>query len=207
MTDTLLALLIGIVAAALLLTAGYLFGVQRGRAARDALRQRLRGGGDGDDEDLHTAIRELLGPLVRRESLGYDLAHLDLGSGDRGELPRLLDDIGERGGFSAVLLSDEAGLPLAASSSSQDLDRLAGASSLVMLVADRLARDSGPAPLAVIVHDEANQQLLSRLFQVGGQTLLLTAVATGTALSPTSLDPALDKIEAVLAPAGQRSGG
>lgn len=202
MTNTLLALLIGIVAGVLLLAAGYLGGVERGRAARDALRRQLRGGaGERDDQELRQAIRELLGPLVRRESLGNELASLPLATGDRGELPGLLDDIAQRGGFSAVLLSDEAGLPLATSSGSDDLDRLAGVSSLVMLVADRLARDTGPAPVAVIVHDEADQQLLSRLFPVAGQTLLLTAVATGATLAPTSLDPALAKIEAVLAPA------
>ncbi len=74
-----------------------------------------------------------------------------------------------------------------------------------MVIADRLSRDSGPSPLAIAVHDESNQQLLSRLFDVAGQALLLTAVAGGTHLAPTALDPALAKLEAVLAqvePAG-----
>ncbi len=155
---------------------------------------------DRQDGDLQTAVQELLGPIVERERLGYDLAHLELGTGERGELPRLLDDIAERGGFGTVLLSDDAGLPLAASHGSQDLERLTGVCSLVMLVADRLVRDPGPSPLALIVHDEANQQLLSRLFTVADQRLLLTAVATGADLSPTALDPTLGKIEAVLAP-------
>lgn len=155
---------------------------------------------DKDDGALRAAVQELLEPLVAREQLGHDLAHLELGSGQRGELPRLLDDIASRGGFSAVLLSDDDGLPLAASQGAADLERLAGVTSLVMLVADRLSRDDGPAPLAVMVHDASNNQLLSRLFDVGGQSLVLTAVASGTNLTPTALDPALGKIEAVLAP-------
>ncbi len=201
MTTTLLAVLIGVAAAALLLAAGYLFGVRRGSSAREALRQRLSTRGlDGDDESLRGAIQQLLAPLVERDQLGYDLAHLELGTGRRGELPRLLDDIADKGGFATVLLSDQDGLPLAASSGAADVDRLAGYSSMVMVVADRLSRNAGPAPLAITVHDESNQQLLSRLFAVAGQSLVLTAVAAGTNLSPTALDPALAKLEAILAP-------
>lgn len=225
MTLTPWTVLIGLTAACLLLGSGYLIGIGRGRRARDALRQRLTGRDTGlrmqvqelsqslqhreaerdrDDGDLRTAIREVLGPLIQREQVGYELAHLELGTGERGELPRLLDDIAEKGGFATVLLSDDAGLPLAASEGAQDLERLAGLCSLVMLVADRLSRDAGPAPLAVIVHDEANHQLLSRVFSVGGQQLLLTAVTAGTNVSPTALDPTLPKVEALLAPAHAR---
>ncbi len=201
MTSTLLATLVGTGAAVLLLAAGYLIGIGRGRSARDAIRQQMASdGGLTGDDTLPGAVRELLGPLVQRERLGYDLAHLDLGAGDRGELPRLLDDIAAKGGFTAVLLSDRDGLPLATSRAAPDLDRLAGYCSLVMVVADRLSRDAGPAPLAITVHDDSNQQLLSRLFEVADQSLLLTAVAAGIDLAPTALDPALAKLKAVLAP-------
>lgn len=201
MTTTLLATLIGLGAALLLLAAGYLLGIGRDRSARDAIRRELEERKRRDqqaDGTLQGAVRELLGPLVRREQVGYELAHLELGTGQRGELPRLLDDIARTGGLSAVILSDQDGLPLAASRGAEDLDRLAGHCSLVMVVADRLSRDSGPSPLAIMVHDDSNRLLLSRLFDVAGQKLLLTGVTGGTHLAPTALDPALAKLETVL---------
>ena len=51
-------------------------------------------------DDLRNTMQELLGPLMRQERLGYDLARLDLETGQRGELPRLLDGIARTGGFS-----------------------------------------------------------------------------------------------------------
>jgi hypothetical protein len=157
---------------------------------------------DKEDQDLRNTVQQLLSPLMQREQLGYELSQLETGAGTRGELPRLLDGIADKGGFTTVLLSDEAGLPLAASSQATDLDRLAGVSSLVLLLAERSSRRDGPAPLAVVVHDEANQSTLHRLFRVSDQRLLLTAVATsGGSITPTVLDPALGKLETILSPA------
>jgi len=257
---SLLAAFLAIIAAGVLLAAGYLIGIRRARAARDALRQRLQArdstlrlqlqelttslqrqeanqrlleadmksyldrlseaptdteriredlstmiapllARERDDVALRTTMQELLGPIVAREQLGYELAHLELGTGERGELPRLLDDIAERGNLATVMLSDDAGLPLAVSDRVDDLERLTGLCSLVMLVVDRLGRDEGPALRAVMVHDDANHFVLNRVFEVGGQQLLLTAVATGTTLSPNALDPALVKLESILVPA------
>ena len=158
MTMNLWAALVGIGAAGLLLAAGYLFGIRRGTAARAALHHRLLAQDtagrqqlrelarslqqhestqhelesdmrrfldrvtenstdtevlrsdlrtllapvierDRDDRSLRSAVRELVGPLVQRERIGYDLAHLNLGTGRRDELPRLLDEIAEKGGF------------------------------------------------------------------------------------------------------------
>jgi Flp pilus assembly protein TadB len=254
------AVVIGLVAAGMLLVAGYQLGVSRGTRARDELRRLARtgdqqgelrvqlqgltralqqqeaaqrviendmrqylervaaGSSDADqirldlqrmlapiverdraDDDLRATMQELLEPLLQREQLGQDLAQVELGSGQRGELPRLLDDIARRGNFAGVILSDEAGLPLAASSGIVDLERFTGLSSLLMLLVDRLAV-GGPPPLAIVVHDTANRQLLNRVFTVANQRLILTAEATGAALSPTALDPALSKVEALLAP-------
>ena len=71
-----------------------------------------------------------------------------------------------------------------------------------MLLVDRLSRDDGPAPLAVVVHDAANRQMLSRVFVVKEQTLVLSAVSSGAVLAPTALDPALVKVAALLTPSG-----
>lgn len=189
----LLALTIGLLAAGAVLVAGYQLGLARGRRVRDELRTQLEA--SGSDQ---RSLGELLGPLLHREQLGQALARLDPGTGQRQELPRLLDDIAATGGFSAVLLSDEAGLPLSFSSGTGNPERYAGLSSVLMTLIERLAREPGPAPVAVLVHNAANEQMLSRLFHVSHQRLMLTAVAPGSDLSATALDPALHKLEAVL---------
>jgi len=207
----LLPAVIGVGAAVLLLTAGYLFGANRGYQAREQLRrqnleqaeemgllrQRLSLP-EERDEDLHTTIKRVLTPLIQRERLSFDLSHLKATSGRRSDLTTLVDQIAEKGNFSAVLLSDEAGWPLASSNNARDLDRLGATTSLLFLLADRIARDKAPAPLSLMVHDEANTVTLCRIFRVGSQRLSLTAVSTGTQLTPMTLDPALAKVEAVL---------
>ncbi len=189
----LIALVVGLLAAGAVLVAGYQLGLARGRQVRDELRAQLRASGTEQ-----ASLGELLGPLLQREQLGHALARLDPGTGQRQELPRLLDDIAATGSFSAVLLSDDAGLPLSFSSGTGNPERYAGLSSVLMTLLERLARAPGPPPVAVLVHNAANEQMLSRLFQVSHQRLMLTAVATGSDLSATALDPALHKLEAVL---------
>ena len=207
----LLSAVIGIGAAMLLLTAGYLFGANRGYQAREQLRgqnleqaeeigllrQRLSLPDEGD-ENLRTTIKQVLSPLIQREQLSFELSHLKAVSGRRSDLTALLDQIAEKGNFSAVLLSDEEGWPLASSSNTRELERLCATASLLFLLADRIARDSAPAPLALMVHDESNTVTLCRIFRVGDQRLSLTAVSAGVQLTPTALDPALVKVDAVL---------
>ncbi|MBK7235440.1 MAG: hypothetical protein IPI02_07365 [Sterolibacteriaceae bacterium] len=207
----LLSAVIGVGAAVLLLTGGYLFGANRGYQAREqlrrqnveqaeeigTLRQRVSAPDDGD-ENLRATIKNVLAPLMQREQLSFDLSHLTGASGRRSDLTALVDQIAERGNFSAVLLSDEAGWPLGSSSGARDLERLGATASLVFLLADRIGRDSAPAPLSLMVHDEANTVTLCRIFRVAEQRLALTAVSSGAQLTPTALDPALVKIAAVL---------
>jgi hypothetical protein len=207
----LLSAVIGVGAAVLLLTGGYLLGANRGYQAREqlrrqnveqaeeigTLRQRVSAPDDGD-ENLRATIKNVLAPLMQREQLSFDLSHLTGASGRRSDLTALVDQIAERGNFSAVLLSDEAGWPLASSSGARDLERLGATASLVFLLADRIGRDSAPAPLSLMVHDEANTVTLCRIFRVAEQRLALTAVSSGAQLTPTALDPALVRIAAVL---------
>lgn len=152
---------------------------------------------DRANEELRLEIRDLLGPILERERIGQGLAQLDLGTGQREELPRLLADIADTGGFTMVMVTDDGGLPLAASAA-DGADRFAAVSSLLLVLIERLARQPGPDPVAVAVHDAAGQQTLSRIFRVGGQQLLLTAASTRSGLSPTMLDPAVAKLQAVL---------
>jgi len=208
----LLSAIIGLGAATLLLAAGYLFGVKRGRHAREQLRKQnlmqvaemrrlpkqLLQRQNEQENNLLATIRQVLTPLVQREQLSHELSHLEAGMDHDSDLTILLDQIAEKGNFEAVLLGDEAGWPLAASSNTRDLERWGATTSLLLLLADRMSRDSAPAPLALMVHDEANKVTLCRIFRVSGQRLSLTATSTGAQLTPTALDPALVKVNAVL---------
>ena len=208
----LLSTIMGLGAATLLLTAGYLFGVKRGYHAREKLRrqnlmqaaemrqlpEQLLQRQNEQEDNLRATIQQVLTPLVQREQLSHELSHLEAGLGHDSDLTILLDQIAEKGNFEAVLLGDEAGWPLAASSNTRDLERLGATSSLLLLLADRMSRDGAPAPLALMVHDEANKVTLCRIFRVSGQRLSLIAASTGAQLTPTALDPALVKVDAVL---------
>lgn len=155
-------------------------------------------GHPGQIADLRDIVQQVMGPLVRREQLALELSNLKTSAGRRDDLAPLLDQIAEKGHFETVLLSDDEGLPLAVSSHSRDLDRLAATASLVMLFSERMSRDGGPGPLSLLIHDKENKQTLCRIFDVGGQRLLLTAVSIGIPLSPSALDAALPKVDSVL---------
>lgn len=198
-------------AVALLITTGYLLGTQRGREAREALRRQNAADAEelarlhervaeqhGDEEKLRVAIQRVLSPLVQREQLAHDLARLENQSGTQRNLTALLDQIADKGNLSAVLLSDEQGLPLAASRNARDLDRLGATSSLMLLLADRLARDESHAPVSLLVNDADNSVTLCRLFHVDKQRLSLTAVSRGVQLAPAALDPVLVPLQAAL---------
>ncbi len=153
---------------------------------------------DAEVDSLRAIVEQAVTPLTQREQLAYELSTLNTNKGDRSNLVQLLDQIAEKGQFWAVSLHDEQGLPLAASSNSKDLERLTAISALVLLFAERIGRTGGPVPLSLMVHDESNMATLCRIFRVGEQRLLLSAVATGTQLTPTALDPALSKVDSVL---------
>ncbi len=153
---------------------------------------------DAEFDSLRMIVEQALTPLKQREQLAYELSTLNTLAGDRSNLVLLLDQIAEKGQFWAVSLHDEQGLLLAASRNSKNLDRLTAISAMVLLFADRIGRNGGSVPLSLLVHDEANMATLSRIFRVGEQRLLLSAVATGAQLTLTALDPALAKVGSVL---------
>lgn len=155
---------------------------------------------DKDVEELRLVIQDVIAPLVQREQIAHELASIHAGSGDRAGLAPLLDEIGEKGRFEAVMLSDGDGLPLAASSSARDLDRLAALSSMVLVFAERIGRGGAAPAQSLIIHDAENRETLCRIFVVGGQRLLLTAVSRGQPLSATTLDAALSQVDRALLP-------
>ena len=77
-------------------------------------------------------------------------------------------------------------------------DVVAGISSLILTLTDRIAGAGGAAPLAVILRDCSNQRILHRIFTAGGARFLLTAVCKGDDVATDTLDPALGALETVL---------
>lgn len=150
-------------------------------------------------DDQNGALREverLLSPYIERERLLLDLARIDGAS--RSGLPDLLDAIAKKAHFASIVLSDESGLPVAASRDTRDPEGVAATSSLLFTLADRLAERGSPAPIAVLVHDEANETILHRLFRVETTRFLLTASGRGHGVMPETLDPTLHSIERAL---------
>ncbi len=150
-----------------------------------------------DTTALRDMMKDLLKPIVDRDRLGRELSSLQDGLG-LGELPRMLDAIAEKGGFSTVVLSDDMGLPLAANTTAINVDTLAGVASWLLTLVERAERTDAPTPLAVVVQDSSNQFVLHRIFEVGAQRFTLTAVSRGLNVAPGALDGALGKLEKVL---------
>lgn len=217
--ETLLPVIIGAGATVLLLTAGYLFGAKKGGHAR----QKLRGQNlallaeqarleeriaqhENDDASLRAAIQNVLTPLVQRDQLSYDMSHLEGGDGQQRNLTALLDQMADKGAFSGVLLSDDQGWPLATSTHTANPDRLGATSSLLLLLADRMDSDGSSAPRALMVYDAADMTTLCRVFKVGDQRLVLTAVSSGGKMSPEVLDPVLARLNRALL-ANRHEGG
>lgn len=152
---------------------------------------------DREQKGLRQLVLDVMGPFMENERRAQGLKTVAAPKRGREQLPALLDTIARRGGFAAVLLSDEVGLPLAASSGARDAEVLAGVSSLILSLADRVTKTGGPTPTAVLVRDTANQIILHRIFTAGGERFLVTAVSKGE-VSSTALDPALTALENVL---------
>jgi len=153
---------------------------------------------DQEKQGIQKMMLDVLGPLMEKERRARGLTLVSPSNRGRHQLPKLLDTLARRGGFSAVLLSDEMGLPLAASTGARDADVLAGVSSLVFSLADRVASSGSAAPLAVLLRDAANQRILHRIFAVEGNRYLVTAVSKGGEISTDALDPALAALEDIL---------
>ena len=215
-TSTGIVLILGVGAAILLLTAGYLFGAGAGRLARAKLRRQMdvqaaeleqiaeRSSKTSAEDSLRTTIQDVLAPLVERERISLDLAQLGSQAGQRRDLVPLLDRIAEVGRFETVLLANEEGLPLAANSAAKHLERLAAASTRLALVADQITGGYGIAPLSVMLRDASDATTLCRIFRVQDQKLTLTAISNDSRLASVALDPALAKIEAALSTSPDR---
>lgn len=209
---TIFAIASGLGAAILLLSAGYLFGARKGATARDLLRRQAqlqaasldqlreqsRQKATEQDAALRNTIQDVLAPLVERERISLDLAHLASEAGERRELVPLLDRIADVGRFETVLLTNEEGLPLAANSGARHTEQLAATATRMALVAEKIADADGTVPLSAMLRDSADATTLCRIFRVQDQRLVLTALSNDSRLVSVALDPAVTKIELLL---------
>jgi len=147
---------------------------------------------------IESAVRDVLGPFVERERAHQALLALDPGH-DLGDLPDVLQRIARAGRFATVLLSDESGLPIASGGQAEALEASSAVYSLLMTLADRLAYAGAPAPRSLVIRDDDGRSTVHRIFRVGRERYLLSAVSRQGALTPDALDPALPSLEATLA--------
>lgn len=194
------ALLLALVSAAAFFAGGYLLGARAGQGAREALRAELVRAQDGDGaaRELRAQMDGLLRPMAERERLGLELTRLDQDLATHAGLPRLLSSIASRAGFSTVLITDDAGLPLAVNEGARDAELLGASASLLLTLVDRVVQHGAPAPLGAVLRDSENKNVLHRIFRVGHERYVLTAVASGGFLPPDVLDPTLVRIERLL---------
>ncbi|MFI5299247.1 MAG: hypothetical protein ACHREM_14225, partial [Polyangiales bacterium] len=86
---------------------------------------------DAEAKGLRETVREVIAPMLERDRLGRALADVKAGDG-LSALGPVLQAIAQTGGFDTVLLSDDAGLPLAASRDAEAIEVLAGVSTLLL---------------------------------------------------------------------------
>jgi hypothetical protein len=213
----LVAILLALTATTTLLVAGYAFGARHGRAARATLEKALEGERECTrvltarlstpasepppaGSDVRAAIEDALAPLLTRERVARDLAAIRFDRTGLGGLPAAVDAIAETGGFQTVVLSDDAGLPLAASAHSGEIEVLAAAAAYLEGLAQRAVRSHLPRPVACVLLDDAQRTTVHRMFALGSERFTLSAVARGAALFPSALDAALPALERALAP-------
>ena len=218
----LMAIFLGLVTATMLLIAGYLFGVKKGHQAREILREQLSqqkdlkidtllrqsnalqrvleplAEWDVQVEKIHADIKQMQASMIHHDQVALELTNLQTSTKHRSDLTCLMNEMAEKARFEAVLLSDENGLPLVSSNNAKDLDRLAAIASFVVIFGDRISRDDAASPVSFLVRDNTNRDILCRIFHVGRQRLVLTAVSVELQLTPNALDPALEKITRIL---------
>jgi len=220
----LILITIGFATASLLLLAGYLYGIKKGQKARETLREQLfeqkdlkidvllqqsdalqrviqpLADWDIQLEKLHAGINQMQASILNQGHVALELTNLQTSSKDRGDLNSLMDEIAKKAPFESILLSDENGLPLVSSSDSKDLERLAAIASFMVIFGDRMNRDDSAPPISFLVRDSQNKDILCRIFHVGKQRLVMTVVSVKQPLTPSTLDPALEKVISLLAP-------
>jgi hypothetical protein len=152
------------------------------------------------NEEAVREVLKLVQPVLEKDRLSQNLQELPALADSRIGLRQLLDGLAERGGFPAVVLSDEAGLPLACNRACRSPDTLAGSSSLLLILADRMPRHGVARPHSFVVHDDAGQVTLHRIFQAGEKRFLLSVVSNNSAVfaQPEVFDTPVARLRTLL---------
>lgn len=213
-------LFLALLASGLLLGGGYLFGARVGENTRIKLRNKIEGLSNKgldlqseveralqplrdsakDNQRFQADIQALLEPIASKERLGDRLnAIRTTAKGGKG-LGAILDAMVEEAGFLSAIVSDDGGLPLAANQACQAAEKMAGASALIFVMADRLSKHNDQAPIALTVHDERGHITLHRIFEIVGERYLFSISSDDSRVSPKDVEPALAKIIRVMSP-------
>jgi hypothetical protein len=194
---TTLAILTGLgaVVGAVLFAAGYLVCLYRGTHEREDINKAVR----RPEEPVKQPSRQSADPHVKPERPSLELEESGANAVQRRDLTPLMDKIAASGRFTMVFLSDDAGLPLAHTSTYNDLERLVAAPTRLAIVADQISGEEGADPHSIMLRDASGTTMLCRIFRIRGQRLSLTALSNDLRLTSVALDPALLKIEAALA--------
>lgn len=187
---TILAIMTGL-GAVLLFAAGYLFCLHRTQKKEDVVRRIEK------QEPVKQLSQQSPATLVEAERQ-LDLEESGTNATPRRDLTPLLDKIAASGRFSMVLLTDEAGLQLAHTTASNDVDRLATAPTRLAVAVDQIFGEEGTDPHSIMLRSASGATILCRIFRIRGQRLSLTALSNDLRLTSAALDPALLKIEAAL---------
>lgn len=144
-------------------------------------------------------IEELLKPVVKNDRLADELAELlPEGSQTSRDLESILNSVAKHGRFRSILLSDDGGLPLAASKDSTRPEAMAGVAALLIILAERIPRHGFAQPTALIVHDKEEQISVNCVFKVNDRNYLLTVLTDDPHVTPDHFDPIISRISALL---------
>jgi hypothetical protein len=145
------------------------------------------------------AVIQLVRPVLEKDRLSTELQELPQPAELRHGVRALLNGIAERGGLGSVVLCDESGLPLGCSAGCQAIETLAGTSSLLLILAERIPRHGAARPHSFVLYDEAGQVTLHRIFTAGDRRYLLSVVTNGVKVQPDMFEAAITRLRALLA--------
>ncbi len=153
----------------------------------------------GDRQNqLDLTLKRLIQPLLEREARETEVGRVGGNARKRGEIPQLLAALVSRADLEHAALVDADGLPLATTANPETTDIVAAAAALLGSISERLVAAGASATVTAVLTDDTGRNTLYRFFRVRDQPYVLIA-ASHNHLNPRLLDPALPRIEQLLA--------
>lgn len=147
---------------------------------------------------LDDAVQVMKDSADSNKKVANELTNLETNASHRSNLTSLMDEIVKKAGFEMALLSDDQGLPISGNSNIQDIEKFAALSAFILIFCDRFTRDDLVAPLSLLTHDADNREMLCRIFNIGDQRFVLTAISLNQMLTSDVLDPTLPRVADIL---------